>query len=64
MKIFSIKNEEFYNKFYNKLEDYIVYVFHSINSNLLQDEDGFYHHCFDGDELALIVIINKVFFKI
>lgn len=63
MRMFSIKNAEFYNEFYNKLNDYVNYVYQVINSSLLNDTDHFYHQFFNEEELALIIIINKVFFQ-
>ena len=63
MRMFSIKNAEFYNEFYNKLNDYVNYVYQVINSSLLNDTDHFYHQFFNEEELALIIIINKVLFQ-
>ena len=60
MRMFSIKNAEFYNEFYNKLNDYVNYVYQVINSSLLNDTDHFYHQFFNEEELALIIIINKL----
>ena len=53
MRMFSIKNAEFYNEFYNKLNDYVNYVYQVINSSLLNDTDHFYHQFFNEEELAL-----------
>ena len=30
MRMFSIKNAEFYNEFYNKLNDYVNYVYQDL----------------------------------